>query len=194
MKLIKHSMHWGWKLSIALLSPILVACGPSQEEIDNTATITCNIMAESRNMDAALRIKDINGAREKIGQSPYLGDDAGIKESFHWGLCEQLVKNDDATYQVMLSEKRALLHETLAEAQMSKDLIAEQQRQEKEAEERRVKDKRMEALIAEYGWECPISEEELEQFWKTAWEQGNTELYQAAYKCHHTKLSDRAEQ
>lgn len=168
----------------------LAACGPSQEEIDNTATVTCNVMAESRNMDAALRLKEINDAREKIGQSPYLGDDAGIKDSFFWGLCEQLVKNDDTTYQVMLAEKKALLHQTLAEAQMSTDLIAEQQRQEKEAVERRVKDIRMEALIAQYGWECPISKEELEQFWETAWDQGNTELYQAAFKCHRTTPSE----
>jgi hypothetical protein len=54
----------------------LFGCGPSQEEIDNIATITCNIMGESRNMDLALRIREINSVREKIGAEPFLQGDA----------------------------------------------------------------------------------------------------------------------
>ena len=69
-----------------LLPLFLAACGPSQEEIDNTATITCNIMGESRNMDAAMRIKEINSAREAIGAQPYLDGDSTIKKSFKYGL------------------------------------------------------------------------------------------------------------
>ena len=73
------------RLSLLLLttsSLALFGCGPSQEEIDNIATITCNIMGESRNMDAAMRIREINNAREKIGGEPYLEGDDEIKESF----------------------------------------------------------------------------------------------------------------
>ena len=64
---------------------LLFACGPSPEEIaeqetlaeeaklteqkrrSDLATVTCNVMGESRNMDAAMRIKEINSAREKLG-------------------------------------------------------------------------------------------------------------------------------
>ena len=56
------------KLSLLLLTPsslALFGCGPSQAEIDNIATIACNIMGESRNMDAAMRITEINNALEK---------------------------------------------------------------------------------------------------------------------------------
>ena len=73
---------------------MFVGCGPSQEQIDNIATITCNIMGESRNMDSALRIREINSAREKIGAEPFLQGDAAIVESIEWGLCEELVKAD----------------------------------------------------------------------------------------------------
>lgn len=70
------------------LSPIfilflLTACGPSQQEINNIATVTCNIMLDSRNMDSVMRIKELNAAREKIGASPFLGRDAEIREAIN---------------------------------------------------------------------------------------------------------------
>ena len=168
---------------VILLPLALVACGPSQKEIDNIATVTCNIMGESRNMDAALRIKEINAAREKIGQEPYLGNDDTIKASFVLGLCEELVKNDDSTYgDLVWARFEADLEKGRAEEQ-----IAEQQRQSKEAEERRALDERLETVIAKYGWDCPISAEELEQFWEKSWEENDTELYQAASHCHRMK-------
>jgi len=51
-------------------------------------------MGESRNMDGALRIKEINAAREKLGEPVYLGSDEKIKESFEYDLCVSLVLND----------------------------------------------------------------------------------------------------
>jgi len=130
---------------IAIIVPIsLVACGPSQEEIDNTAIITCNIMAESRNMDAAMRIKEINVAREKIGEAPYLGNDDGIKVSFTYGLCEELVKNDP-TYRSQLAEERAAaeswereLRRVAAEAEAEKEAERRRIAEEEEAERRRI--------------------------------------------------------
>ena len=66
---------------IALFSlSFLYSCESSIEERQNIATITCNIMAESRNMDGAMRLKEINSAREKINAEPYLGNDYKIKE------------------------------------------------------------------------------------------------------------------
>lgn len=81
-------------VTISLIALALTACGPSQEEIDNTAIITCNIMGESKEMDAAMRIREINAAREKIGADPYLEGDYQIRTSIRFGLCERLVKDD----------------------------------------------------------------------------------------------------
>ena len=84
-----------------ILLSLLFSCGPSPEEIaaelkqrNDLATVTCNFMAESRNMDAAMRIKEINSARERLGEEFYLGTDSGIVESFKYGLCKELVLND----------------------------------------------------------------------------------------------------
>ena len=71
-------------VTIFLAALTLTACGPSQQEIDDNPTITCNIMAESRNMDSAFRIKEINAAREKIGSGPYLGNDKQIETALRW--------------------------------------------------------------------------------------------------------------
>ena len=120
---------------------ILTACGPSQEEIENTAIITCNIMGESRNMDAAMRIREINAAREKIGAAPFLKTDDAIKESFEYGLCEELVK-DDPEYQIkLLAIKKLLLEAELAAAEKKQKEAARaeealRQKREREAIER----------------------------------------------------------
>ena len=59
-------------------------------------------MAESRGMDASLRIKEINAARKEIGEDRYLDTDEKIKESFEYGLCNELVLNDKE-YEVKLN-------------------------------------------------------------------------------------------
>lgn len=132
-----------------LLPLFLAACGPSQEEIDNTATITCNIMGESRNMDAAFRIKEINAAREKIGAGPYLGNDEQIRDSFEMGLCKELVKGD-GSYEVGLlkwqrkQEAERVAQEKAREAEMARRAKQEAERKEQKARERAE-------LIAKYG-------------------------------------------
>lgn len=60
-------------------------------------------MGESRNMDASIRIKEINLARDKINEEPYLYGDDKIKESFKYGICTNLVLNDPE-YENILSE------------------------------------------------------------------------------------------
>ena len=85
---------------------ILISCGPSQKEKEEIAILTCNIMSESRNMDASVRLKEINAAREQIGEERYLSTDDGIKEAFKYGLCKELVLNND--YQNKLEEAKNL--------------------------------------------------------------------------------------
>ena len=93
------------KLAAALPLLFVVACGPSNQKIQNTATVTCNIMAESRSMNAAVRIKEINAAREKIGETAFLGRDKDILTSLKHNLCESLVRNDD-DYESQLAEQK----------------------------------------------------------------------------------------
>ena len=126
----------------------LAACGPSQEEIENTAIIACNIMGESRNMDASMRIREINAAREKIDAAPFLDSDEAIKESFEFGLCEELVRNDPdyqaklvAVKEMVLKAKREESARRAEESfqRMEREAEEERVRRAKEAEERRVR-------------------------------------------------------
>ena len=81
-------------LSLSLLFMMVVSCGMSDREKNEIAIITCNIIAESRNMDASLRIKEVNAAREKIGEEKFLETDEYIKTAYKYGLCKELVLND----------------------------------------------------------------------------------------------------
>ena len=91
----------------------LTACGPSQKEKEELAIITCNII-ESDFMVGAVRIREVNNAREKMGEDAFLDLDDVIKESFEYGLCKELVLND-SNYQENLLAAR----EAEAEAQAS---------------------------------------------------------------------------
>jgi len=90
------------KIILISLAFILISCGPSPEEMATVAQVTCNIMAETKNMDGALRIKEINAAREKLGKPAFLGSDDVIKQSFEYGLCASLVLNNDNDYRDLL--------------------------------------------------------------------------------------------
>ena len=50
------------KTYFLLILFLLVACGPSDEEKQNIATITCNVIAEIKK-DPAMKIKEMNTAR-----------------------------------------------------------------------------------------------------------------------------------
>ena len=56
-------------------------------------------------MDAAFRIKEINSAREKIGEDRFLGTDREIRESLEYNLCKELVLNDQE-YETKLDNAR----------------------------------------------------------------------------------------
>jgi antitoxin component YwqK of YwqJK toxin-antitoxin module len=76
---------------VLCLTFTLIACGPSQGEKEKIAAVSCAVMGETRNMDAAIRVEKMNEAREKIGGEPFLRGDDAIKEAFEYGLCEELV-------------------------------------------------------------------------------------------------------
>lgn len=133
---------------ISLLAITLAACGPSQEEIDNAATITCNIMSESSNMDAGMRIKEVNAAREKIGAPPYLGTNETISESLDWDLCEELIKNDPNYADLVVlkkeAEARRLEEERLAQAR------AKAEAEEAERVARAEGERKYREIVADY--------------------------------------------
>lgn len=92
----------------------LAGCGVSDDDKQRVAALTCSIMGETRNMDSAVRVKEINAAREKIGEEPFLGGDEVIKESFENGLCETLVAYPD-TYRALVAEMVLLERKRIAE-------------------------------------------------------------------------------
>ena len=119
------------KILILFSLVLLAACGPSAQDKKEIAIVTCNIMSESLNMNASMRIKEINEAREKIKGKRFLKGDAKIKESFEYGLCEELVMND-ADYEIKLYEvikaKNIKLEEERIEAERVKAELEEAER------------------------------------------------------------------
>ena len=73
---------------------LLSGCGLSESEKTDVALVTCSIMGESRGMDRAVRVKEINNAREKLGEDVFVEGDKAIGEAFEYGLCQELVLND----------------------------------------------------------------------------------------------------
>ena len=157
------------KILIILSLVLLTSCGPSaeekrqvemeqqrieqeaseklaQEKAYRIAAVTCSIMSETRNMDAAIRVEKMNDAREKISGEPFLRGDDAIQEAFEWGLCQELVLNEsyDETLQPLKDAKRErerVAAEKLAEEnRISAEKRAEEQRiaAEKRAEEQRI--------------------------------------------------------
>jgi hypothetical protein len=84
-------------LKVMMASATLVlmsGCGLSESEKTDIALVTCSIMGESRGMDGAVRVKEINNAREKLGEDVFVEGDKAIGEAFEHGLCQELVLND----------------------------------------------------------------------------------------------------
>ena len=82
------------KLSIIISIFVLFSCGMPQGEKEKIAAVTCSIISETKNMDAALRVEKINDAREKLGEEPYLLGDLLIRSAVKQGLCKELVLNE----------------------------------------------------------------------------------------------------
>ena len=114
---------------------LLTSCGQSQEEKKDIAAVTCSIMSETRNMDAAVRVREMNNAREKIGGEPFLRGDDAIIESLSYELCEELVLNDnyDESYRLRKREIDEAIREL--EQESIKQKIADHERRRLQKEE-----------------------------------------------------------
>lgn len=104
----------------ALIILVLSACGPSELEKEQNATVACNIMGESAVVDGASRIKEVNLAREKNKSAIFLGKDSEIQEAFEYGLCEEFVLDEENYAQLLDDAKIAYEQEVGAvEAQIA---------------------------------------------------------------------------
>ena len=108
------------KKLVLLLAIFLTACGPSKKEKFETATITCNIMAESTFIGGVLWIKEMNAAREKIGESAFLGTSKDILTALKNDSCVQLVLNEPGVLAEIRSSQMPLEE---MEAEMSLEEI-----------------------------------------------------------------------
>ena len=172
---------------------VLISCGPSEEQIaeelrmmeetriaeekrkeeariaeekrkKNVAIVTCNFMGETRNMDSALRVKEINSARESIGKEPYLGTDFGIKESFKYGLCIDLVLNkpnyESKLKAIKLKESDERRKKQVAEYERQQNFMIEKaKREKKEEQERVIKVEKYTKAITEVLFDHPVKTE-----------------------------------
>ena len=111
---------------------LLVACGPSEDEKQNVAIISCNIISETKNIDPAFKIKEINTAREKIGGEPYLLGAEKIDESVKYGLCTSLILNDPEYQNTLTKLKES---EKIAQEKAREELRILRIQQSKKAEE-----------------------------------------------------------
>ena len=107
----------------------------AQEKAIRIAAVTCSIMGETRNMDAAVRVEKMNDAREKIGGEPFLRGDSAIQEAFEYGLCQELVLNQNYDETIQPLKDARYKRERIAA-----EKLAEEQRiaAEKRAEEQRI--------------------------------------------------------
>jgi hypothetical protein len=152
------------KLLALLLLFGIVGCGPSSDEKERIAAVTCSIIKETKNFESSVRVEKINKAREKIKLPPYLDGDEEIIRSLNFNTCELLVKNDESYFEktnelekYYLAELERLATEKKAEEAR---LAAEMKRlaAEKKAEEERLafeleaeKERRKAELLAEYN-------------------------------------------
>ena len=105
----------------------------AQEKVIRIAAVTCSIMGETRNMDAAVRVREMNDAREKIGGEPFLRGDSAIQESFEYGLCQELVLDD--SYKEILQSRKDAKRER---ERIAAEKLAEEKR--RAAEKQRIAD------------------------------------------------------
>lgn len=163
------------KLLALLLLFGIVGCGPSSEEKERIAAVTCSIIKETKNFESSIRVEKINEAREKIKLPPYLDGDEEIIRSINFNTCELLVKNDESYFEKtneleksylaelerLAAEKKAEEERLAAEKKAEEERLAAEMKRlaaEKKAEEERLafeleaeKERRKAELLAEYN-------------------------------------------
>lgn len=84
---------------------ILHSCGTQNAEKKDVAAATCNIISEDEFINGGDILREINIAREKIGEDLYLGNSNKAKEYFSYDLCPELVLNQKNIDEIMAAKK-----------------------------------------------------------------------------------------
>ena len=137
------------KLLALLLSLGIVGCGPSSDEMERIASVTCSIIKETNDFQSLERVEKINEAREKIKLPPYLDGDEEIIRSINFNTCELLVKNDKSYFEKTNELEKsyyAELERLAAEKKAEEERLATLAEQERERlgilkEQQRLKEK-----------------------------------------------------
>jgi predicted DNA-binding ribbon-helix-helix protein len=125
------------KLLALLLLLGIFGCGPSSEEKERIASVTCSIIKETKNFQSSERVEKINEARAKIKLPPYLDGDAEIIRSLNFNTCELLVKNDESYFE-KTNQLEKLFYAELERLAAEKKAEEERLAAEKKAEEERL--------------------------------------------------------
>lgn len=176
-------------LSILISSP--VAYGWTDREV---AAVTCSIIGATRNMDGAIRIEKVNETRKELGKPPYLYGDDILQEALLFGVCIDLVLDNDWTTKLTAAQERAAEERRQREAREAEErrkaeakrAEERRQREEREAEERQkaeAKKAEQRRKLEEEGFTCPSTAEERTNLIRMALDQGNTALYSKVVKC-----------
>jgi len=130
------------KKSLVLLAALIVAgCGMSESERRDLADATCWIVSNTKQGDAASRIREINSARNQLGEDVFLGDDLDILQSFHFDLCPELVLNDENYWEKIESRSQAEQKKVLEDEERQK----EKKREDAEKAKQRAEQKKIDA-------------------------------------------------
>jgi hypothetical protein len=113
------------------------------EKSIRVAAVTCAVIRETRQMDSAIRVREVNNARESIGALPYTLGDEIIVDAVKYGLCKDLVLDDNFVTKLKSAHEveKALKAERdrmAREKRAAEERIAAEKRAEKRAEKVRV--------------------------------------------------------
>ncbi|MDA8828055.1 hypothetical protein N9N82_11935 [Luminiphilus sp.] len=73
----------------------LTACGLTESDKTNIAKATCSTIAETRNLDGAMRLQLVNEARLDLGEKLYTDDDERLIGLYQRGHCTDLTLNNE---------------------------------------------------------------------------------------------------
>ena len=112
----------------------LTACGLTESDKANIAKATCSTIAETRNMDGAMRLQLVNEARSDLGEELYTDDDERLIGLYQRGHCTDLILNNEEYRSADLAYSLDFLAQQ--EAEEKARIEREKARIEREKEER----------------------------------------------------------
>jgi hypothetical protein len=115
----------------------LTACGLTDSDKTNIAKATCSTIAETRNMDGAMRLQLVNEARSDLGEELYTDDDEKLVVMYQRGHCTDLILNNEEYVSANLAYLIDRLAQLAEEEEANKKRAKlRSEREEREKEER----------------------------------------------------------